>query len=40
MQLNVNKLFYTKQEVEYFGYVINRQGISSQQKKIKVIINK
>ena len=37
MQLNVEKSFFAKQEVDYLGYVINRQGISPQGSKVEVI---
>ena len=37
MQLNVEKSFFAKQEVDYLGYDINRQGISPQGSKVEVI---
>jgi len=37
MQLNVKKLFFAKQEVDYIGYVINRNGIRPQGSKVEVI---
>ena len=37
MQLNIEKLFFAKQEVDYLGYVINQSGISPQGSKVEVI---
>ena len=37
MQLNIEKSFFATQEVDYLGYVINRQGIKPQGSKVEVI---
>ena len=39
MQINPDKSYFCKQEVEYLGYIINRQGIAPQPKKVRAIRN-
>ena len=38
-QLNAKKSFFARDEVEYLGYIINKQGLRPQPSKIKAIIN-
>ena len=37
VQLNAKKSFFATQEVEYLGYIINKQGIKPQPKKVEAI---
>ena len=39
MQVNPEKSFWAKPEVEYLGFLITRDGIKPQQKKIQSILN-
>jgi len=38
VQLNAKKSFFATQEVEYLGYIINRNGIKPQPKKVQAIL--
>ena len=34
MQLNIDKSYFAKTEVEYLGYIINREGVKPQPSKV------
>ena len=38
MQLNINKSFFAKDQVDYLGYVISRSGITPQASKVQLIV--
>ena len=39
MQLNVDKSYFVTIEVDYLGYITNRQGITPQPSKVKIIVD-
>ena len=39
MQLNINKSFFAKDQVNYLGYVISRSGITPQTSKVQLIVD-
>ena len=39
MQLNIDKSFFAKDEVDYLGYVISRSGIKPQASKMQIIVD-
>ena len=39
MQLNIDKSFFAKDQVDYLGYVISRSGITPQANKVQLIVD-
>ena len=39
MQLNIDKSFFAKDQVDYLGYVISREGITPQASKVQLIVD-
>ena len=38
LRINADKLSFSKTEIDYLGYVVTREGIKPQQKKIDAIL--
>ena len=39
MQLKIDKSYFAKSEVDYLGYIINREGIKPQPSKVQLIVH-